>query len=592
MTSREPLAIPGEYVARLEPLATAADGNRRAAAVELFLDRAATHGVSWETPEVVLDTVQQLCERLDGIPLAIELAAARTRAISPADLLARIDDRLRLLSRPSHWATHSRQQTLEATIAWSYALLSAEEQATLRRLSVFHGGFTLAAAAAVCADIGSELDTVDRLTSLVDRSVVTIQRRRDEDRYRLLESIGLFAEQRLQAEEEREATLDRHARFFLGLVRRASEQLRGSEQAAWAARLDAEQDNLMAAVGWCLDGRGDPTDGAELAADLGVHWTHRGRSNVARRWLARALERGGEVAASTRVSAHLSWSVLAYSTGDREDEREHAMEAVAIARSNADPDLLAEALSQLALTNQSSGRSDEAIAVADELSSLQGRLSTPVAQITARLGTAQVALAAGRPDQARSDASAARDVARRAGDFHYAALSGYWLAYACALGSSVATARTIIAEAMEDALRGGYQMSVADNLVGQTSLALADHDLETAWRLLPRAIEMLREQERWADLGTRLYLAAAIEFQRCAPARSAVLLGAALRLMRRLDFQDELLLPDLTELRGRLVERLDEPAFAEAYDRGAELDLEDAIALISTPAANPVSCRS
>ncbi|MBV9415767.1 MAG: hypothetical protein JO363_12370, partial [Solirubrobacterales bacterium] len=92
--------------------------------------------------------------------------------------------------------------------------------------------------------------------------------------------------------------------------------------------------------------------------------------------------------------------------------------------------------------------------------------------------------------------------------------------------------------------------------------------------------------------GTRLYLAAAIEFQRCAPARSAVLLGAALRLMRRLDFQDELLLPDLTELRGRLVERLGEPAFAEAYDRGAELDLEDAIALISTPAANPVSCRS
>ncbi len=580
-TSREPLAIPGERVERLEPLATTSGGFGTPAAVELFLDRAATHGVSWEPPEQVLDEIQQVCERLDGIPLAIELAAARTRAISPAELLAHLDDRLRLLRQPGHRSAPTRQQTLEATIAWSYDLLSAEDQATLRRLSVFHGGFSLAAAAAVCADIGAELDTLDRVTALVDRSVVTIQRRRDGDRYRLLESIGVFAQQRLRSEQEYEPTLDRHARFFLGLVRRASEQLRGPEQAAWAAKLDAEQDNLTAAVGWCLDGNGDPTDGAELAASLGLHWTHRGRSNVARRWLERALERGADVASSTLVSAHLSWSVLAYSTGDREDERLHATEAVAIARRTDDPELLAEALSQLALTSQSSGRSEEATALADELRSLQDRLSTPAAQIMARLGTAQVALAAGRPDQARSDASGARDIARRVGDFHYAALSGYWLAYAWALGSSVAAARATIAEAMDDAVRGGYQMSVADNLVGQTSLALADGDLETAWRLLPRTIEMLREQERWADLGTRLYLAAAIELQRDAPGDSAVLLGAALGLMRRLDFQDELLLPELTELRERLVERLGEPAFAEAHEHGAEQGLDDVVALIS-----------
>ena len=580
-TSREPLAIPGEHVERLEPLATTSCGLGTPAAVELFLDRAATHGVSWDPPEQVLDAIQQVCERLDGIPLAIELAAARSRAISPAELLAHLGDRLRLLSRPGRRSAPTRQQTLEATIAWSYDLLSAEDQATLRCLSVFHGGFSLAAAAAVCAGIGAELDTLDRVTVLVDRSVVTIQRSRDGDRYRLLESIGLFAQERLRSEQEYEPTLDRHARFFVGLVRRASERLRGPEQAAWAAKLDAEQDNLIAAVGWCLDGNGDPTAGAELAASLGLHWTHRGRSNVARRWLERALERGADVAASTLVSAHLSWSVLAYSTGDREDERVHATEAVAIARRTDDPELLAEALSQLALTSQSSGRSGAAAAVADELRSMQDRLSTPVAQIMARLGTAQVALAAGQPGQARSDASGARDIARSVGDFHYAALSGYWLAYACALGSSVAAARTIIADAMDDAVRGGYQMSVADNLVGQTSLALADGDLETAWGLLPRTIEMLSEQERWADLGTRLYLAAAIELQRDAPRGSAMLLGAALGLMRRLDFQDELLLPELTELRERLVERLGEPAFAEAYEHGAELSLDNVVALIS-----------
>lgn len=582
-TSREPLAVPGERVKRLEPLATTAGGSEPPAAVQLFLDRAASHGVSWDEEPGVLDVIQQVCERLDGIPLAIELAAARTRAISPTELLAHLDDRLRLLARPSHWSAYTRQQTLEAAIGWSYALLSPGEQATLRRLSVFHGGFSLAAAAAVCADVAAELDTLDRVTALVDRSMVTIQRRLDGNRYRLLESIGLFAEQRLRDAQEYDATLDRHARFFLSLVRGASEQLRGPEQAICAAKLDADQDNLMAAVGWCLDGNGDPTDGAALAATLGLHWTHRGRSNLAKRWLQRALELGAEVAAPTRVSAHLSWAVLAYSTGDRDEERVHATEAVAIARAHGDPDLLAEALSQLALTNQSAGRSDEAMAIADELRSLQDRLSTPVAQVMARLGTAQVSLAAGRPEAAKSDASGARDIARRVGDFHYAALSGFWLAYAWALSSSVATGRAIIAEAMEDAVRGGYQMSVADNLVGQTSLAFADGDVEAAWRLLPRTVEILREQERWADLGTRFFVAAAVELRRGATSRSAVLLGVAYRLTRRLDFQDELLLPELTDLRDQLTTQLGEQASVDAYERGAALSLDEAVSLISAP---------
>jgi predicted ATPase len=204
-TTREPLGIAGERVARLEPLATTTTGSGPPAAVALFLDRAASHGVSWAEPDNVLDTIGEVCDHLDGIPLAIELAAARTRAISPAELLARLGDRLRLLAGPSHWSARVRQQTLEATIEWSYELLSSEEQATLRRLSVFRGGFSLSAAAAVCADIGDELDTIERLTALVDRSVVSVRRRDDTDRYRLLESIGLFGEQRLRDQGEENA---------------------------------------------------------------------------------------------------------------------------------------------------------------------------------------------------------------------------------------------------------------------------------------------------------------------------------------------------------------------------------------------------
>ena len=160
-TSREPLALPGERVARLEPLPTG-DGSgaqEPPAAVALFLDRAAMHGVFWDESPAAVESIAQLCRRLDGIPLAIELAAGRSRALTPATLLQHLDERLRLLARPQHWRAHTRQQTLEATISWSYELLTEPEQATLRRLSVFRGGFTLEAAAAVCADIGTELET-------------------------------------------------------------------------------------------------------------------------------------------------------------------------------------------------------------------------------------------------------------------------------------------------------------------------------------------------------------------------------------------------------------------------------------------------
>ncbi len=319
-TSREPLAIPGERVARLGPLATTAKNSQSPAAVELFLDRAATHGVSWEEPESVLGVIQRICERLDGIPLAIELAAARVRAISPAELLARLDDRLRLLARPTSVSARARQDTLEAAIDWSYGLLSPEEQATLRRLAVFHGGFTLAAAGAACADIGVELDTLDRVTGLVDRSVITMERRQDGDRYRLLESIALFAGQRLQEHREVHEVRDRHAHFFLGFAREASD-LESGEQARWGVLLDAEQDNIISALGWCLEREGDPTVGATLAADVGRHWILRGRSNVAERWLKRALDLRDQVPPRTVATVYVAYSMLAYSTSDLDTSR-------------------------------------------------------------------------------------------------------------------------------------------------------------------------------------------------------------------------------------------------------------------------------
>ena len=589
-TSREPLAIAGERVQRLEPLPTSAAGSEPPAAVELFLDRAVAHGVSLRRNAEVLGTIQEICERLDGMPLAIELAAARTRAISPVGLLAHLGDRMRLLTRPGHRPAPARQQTLEAAIAWSYDLLSAEERATLRRLSVFHGGFSLAAAAALCADVGGELDTLDRVTALADQSVVTVERRADGERYRLLESIGLFAEQRLREVGEARDARDRHARFFLELAQAGSERLQSREQTASAARLATEQDNLTDALSWCLDGGGDPSVGAELAAAIGMDWTLRGRTNAAKRWLERALELGQRVTAPTRVDVHVARAVLAYSADDREAALAHATQAACIARETEDQELVAEALAQLAFAHQALGQDEQASAAAAELRSMLPRLSSPRARVMALLGNAHVALAAGRSDQARVDAASAQHIARGAGDHLRAAMSGFLLAYGLAVDSLLPAARAAIADAMEDAVRSGYQVVLVDNLIAASSLALADNDLDTAAELLPRTVAMLREQHRWEDLGRRLHVAAGVELRRGFSERSAVLLGAALRRADRMEFFEELLLPELADLRDRLTAQLGADSFERAFRRGAGLSLDDVARLLES--AEPSSLTS
>jgi predicted ATPase/DNA-binding SARP family transcriptional activator len=577
-TSRAPLAVTAEHVVRLEPLATTADGSEPAPAVALFIERTASHGVACAWPEPMLPGIREICTRLDGIPLAIELAAARTRAISPSELLAHLDDRLRLLAHPSAWSAHARQQTLEATIAWSYDLLSAEEQATLRRLSVFHGGFSFAAAAAVCADLGAELDTLERLTALVDCSVVSLERRHAGDRYRLLESIALFGAQRLRENDEHDDTRDRHARFYVDFATDTPDPPQGSKhQLACAPRLDSEQDNLVAAVGWCLDGAGEPSLGAELAADLGFHWTCRGRSNTAQHWMDRALERSDEIAAAPLAAVHLAYALHDYSTGDIDAATTHATEAAGIARACNDKELLAEALADMALGHQARGRDADALAAAVELRALQPRVRTPRARVVALLGTAQVAFATGHPDEAVADARRARDIARRVGDATHAAMSGFWLAYGLALGNGLQSARTAIREAGDDAARSGYQLLVADNLAGESSLALAAGDLETARRLLPRAVAMFCAQERWEDAGRRLHVAAAVESKIGFAERAALLMGAGLRWADRLDFQDELLLPEVSELRTTIDARLGTEALALAFHRGAAMALDEVV---------------
>ncbi|MFI1865265.1 AfsR/SARP family transcriptional regulator [Streptomyces jumonjinensis] len=279
-TSQEPLGVDGERVLPVPPLGPAA-------AVDLFLARAVT------PPGFLLDpenarAVAALCARLDGIPLALELAAARVRTLGVHGLLARLDDRFALLAGGLR-SLPERQRTLRAVIDWSWGLLTPAERTVLRRLSVFAGSCTLEAVEAVCAGGGVRAgETLDLTARLVDRSLVVLVDRADGPAYRLLESVKEYGRERLHEAGETEAVRERHSRHYTGLALRAAPMLRGPEQQHWLERLDRAGADLDRAVGFAV--RTGAADRALRTVNaLTWYWVLRGRPSDARRALDTAL---------------------------------------------------------------------------------------------------------------------------------------------------------------------------------------------------------------------------------------------------------------------------------------------------------------
>jgi predicted ATPase/DNA-binding SARP family transcriptional activator len=270
-TSREPLGVPGEILWPTRPLTVPAEAVDDAPtvggfdAVRLFVDRARAVDPSFTLDAGNAAAVADICRRLDGLPLAIELAAARVRAMAVHEIASRLDDRFRLLTSPTRTLL-PRQQTLEAAIAWSHDLLTAPQQQLFRRLSVFAGGWTITAVEAVAPGLD---DPFDLLTALVDRSLVTIDRTDTGARYGMLETIRAFAARELAASgEESDAALG-HARWFLSLAQAA--QWRGPEQSRWVDRLGREHDNLRVAIEHAL-GHGDSDTALGVAAAMAWPW--------------------------------------------------------------------------------------------------------------------------------------------------------------------------------------------------------------------------------------------------------------------------------------------------------------------------------
>ncbi len=303
-TSREPLGVPGERMWRIPSMPVPEPGMLSAVdaldhdAVRLFVDRAQQADPTFAVTDQNAPTIAEICRRLDGIPLAIELAAARVLVLSVDQIAERLHDRLRLLTGGSRTAL-SRQQTLRATVEWSYGLLSDGEQALLRRLSVFLGGFTLDAASAVFDD-----DALDGLSSLVAKSLVIVESERGS-RFRLLETIRLHAREKLVESGEAESVHARHAEHFAAFAIAAAPHKPGPDQQTRLDRLEADYENLIAALTWLVEGP-DPDRAVELAASLWRLWWVRGRWGEGLRHLNAALDAARQP--STPAAAWARWA--------------------------------------------------------------------------------------------------------------------------------------------------------------------------------------------------------------------------------------------------------------------------------------------
>jgi predicted ATPase/DNA-binding SARP family transcriptional activator len=516
VTSRAALRLTGEREYPIDPLSPSD-------AVALFVDRAQAADPSFRLTEENAAALEEICARLDGLPLALELAAARTKLLPPQAMLARLDERLELLSRGPR-DKPARHRALRDTIGWSYELLAAEEQALFARLSVFSGGCTLESAVAVCDA------SLDATAALLDDSLLE----RAGERLRMLETIREYALERLDEDESATDVRRRHAEHFLKLAESESP----ASQADWLAQLDVERDNLRAALAWAFEA-GENRLALRLASSLWEFWWVRGHLAEGRRWLDEAIERGGSEPSDIRARALHAAASLATRQGDYERAAE---------------------------------LSEQSLALWEELGDVSG-----TARALLSLGT--VAAEQGDQERAISLSERAAELYRESGDRRGHALAVSNLGGIALERGEYAKAASLSEQAygLFETLEDSEGMAFA--LVNQGFAALSEHEHERALDLLRQALRRL------AELGFRDVigycfegLAAVLAFTGQADA-SARLLGAAEALRESLGV-------DLAPAERKTHEEtadavrgaLGEEQFSAGWRLGRELALDEAIA--------------
>ena len=522
-SSREPLRAPSEQCYLLLPLPVPARGDGieamlRSTAVRLFIDRAQQHKPAFALTEREAPAVAELVARLEGIPLAIELAAARIRALSVADINARLQDRYKLLTGGSR-VLQQRQQTLRALVDWSYELLTAEEQIMLDRLGVFVGGFDLAAAEAVCGlePLAGE-DVLDLLQSLIEKSLVMLEERDDGARYLMLETIREYAREKLAQRGDSAAVAARHCDHYFALAKAARNGLRGPEQADWLWRLEVEVDNIRSAIALSLAGVVDAFIAVKFAVALQGFWILRGYSTEGRKLVHAALA----LPAIQASPVDRAWSLyvgaaLAESQSDHAEARRMLGTCLELRRALGNEVHLAATLSTLSFAQLQAGDAVEASASESEALEIFRRLNDRVGEAIGLLHLGQIWLYRGDDAMARSH-----------------------------LEQCLAVAREIRHQEVE---------GECELVLGQVALEIGDTD--QACHRFKRSLTVCRDAGDKRGEANALRWLARVELQSGDVESARARLSEALRAFRAFDMREELLgcledYADLAEAEGKL----------------------------------------
>ena len=495
-TSREALGIAGERVWLVPSLSLPepdplppVEELRRYEAVRLFVERAEATSAGFALTDQNASDVARACRRLDGIPLAIELAAVRVKVLSVGQIVGRLDDRFRLLTGGSRTAL-PRQRTLRATIDWSHDLLDEDERTLFRRLSVFAGGFTLAAAEEVCADkILEGGEVLDLLSLLVDKSLVVTRERDGEARYRLLETIRQYGEEKLNESAEEAAVIKRsHAGYFLELAEEAEPAMLIPGQEAWMGRLELEHDNLRAALGW-LRQEGMVEQGLRLAGALRRFWWSLAYYAEGRAWLeeflelARATERTAARAKALHALGVLIHRNADYSAGDHVQARSRLVESVGIYRELGDEERTAAVLWDLGRLSNESGDLDTARSSLEESIELERRAGNERGAALARSSLGFTFLLRGEHGPARAHVEESLRVLRRLSSTDEAKRCLLFLGHLACDQGDYGAARARFAEMMEDAVLERNPWTAPFLLMAYAHLAAGEGQATRALRL-------------------------------------------------------------------------------------------------------------
>jgi predicted ATPase/class 3 adenylate cyclase len=584
-TSRIPLGIYGEHEYAVPPLSVP-DTKRlppievlsQYEAVRLFIDRASAAKRGFEITSENAPAVAEICARLDGLPLAIELAAARIKLLPPKVLLTRLANRLKLLTGGAK-DLPARQRTLRGAIEWSHDLLEEGEKTLFARLSVFSGGRTLEAIEAICDAEGDlPVDALDGVSSLLDKSLLVREETSEEEsRYVMLETIHEYAREKLHESGEAAEVSRLHAEYFLAFAEEAEPELEGPDQVAWMEKLEADHENCRAALSWLLE-VGEAELALRIGAALSLFWRIRGHLSEGRRWLSEGLSGGDAAPAGVRARAMLVLGELAWKQGDYPQGEEKLEASLALCREAGDRRGEAQALNSLGFIASERNDLERAEKLLEESLALGRKAGMPVVINSALNSLA--ALAVYRNDYARATVllEEGLGIARAAGDVRGIAIHTTSLGATAVVTGEFERAEVLLKEGREMFWKLGdwLHVSVADINLG--NLALARNDFDLAEKQCLKVILDLQEGADVFGIDGALDILASVTASRGEIRRAARIWGGVEGYRDARDIpwapdEREMIEPHIDAARTRL----DEAAWEEEWKRGKSMTLNQTV---------------